>query len=117
MRTLDITLRASVVRKILDGELSSALDSLSSGYGVSSPQFRVGTVKGHRNVAACYVEKQRIIVFANSEILCNPAVVLHEFYHHLVSQTTLKGAGTDKNAERFVKQFLSVSDDISNHHG
>jgi len=114
MRNLDITLRASIVQKILDDELSSALDRLSFGYGVSPPLFRVGTVKGHRNAAACYVEKQKTIVFANSEVLRNPAVVLHEFYHHLVSQTTLKGAGTDKNADRFAKQFLSAKHDVSN---
>ena len=108
MKVINYRLRRSIVCKILDGDLSSALELLSSEYGIASPDFRVGTVKGHRNVAACYQEKQRTMVFSNREVLRNPAVVLHEFYHHLIASKTFKGGGTDKNADRFVKQFLSA---------
>jgi len=106
MKVINYGLRRSIVNKIVDGDLRPALELLSSEYSISSPRFRVGTVKGHRNVAACYLQKEGTIVFSNSEVLRNPAVVLHEFYHHLVASKTLKGGGTDKNAERFVKQFL-----------
>jgi hypothetical protein len=106
MKTIDETLRYAVVKKILDGDLDSALRLLSDQYGVSTPSFRVGTVKGHRRCLACYMEKHKAIVFANSEALRSPRVVLHEFYHHLIASTTLKGGGTDKDAERFVRRFL-----------
>jgi len=108
MKIISYAMRRSIVNKIIGGDLGSALELLSSEYGVASPDFRVGTVKGHRNVAACYQEKQRTMVFSNREILRNPAVVLHEFYHHLIASKTFKGGGTDKNADRFVKQFLSA---------
>ena len=99
-------LRISIIEKIVAGQLDSALDLLSVAYEVSAPKFRVGTLKGHRSAAACYVEREKIIVFSNRDILCNPSVVLHEFYHHYISQTTLKGGGTDKNADRYVRRFL-----------
>jgi len=110
MKTIDNALRPVIIGKILDGELPSALELLSSEYGVTTPRLRVGTIKGHRGVAACYLQKQKTIVFANSEMLRNPTVVLHEFYHHLVSSIALKGGGTDKDADRFVRRFISVSD-------
>jgi len=111
MKLIVSALRPVIIKKILDGELPSALELLSSEYGVPVPKFRVGTVKGHRNSAACYVQRQRTIVFADSEMLRNPVVVLHEFYHHLIATVTLKGAGTDKDADRFVRDFISASDD------
>ena len=109
MRILDRESRIVIVRKILDGALKSAIDALSVAYDVPTPSFRVGTVKGHRSVAACYAEKQKTIVFANSEILRNPVVVLHEFYHHLVASITYKNGGTDKDADRFVRKFLDIT--------
>jgi hypothetical protein len=106
MKIPDNHLRISIIEKIVAGQLDSALDLLSVAYEVSAPKFRVGTLKGHRSVAACYIEREKMIVFSNRDILCNPSVVLHEFYHHCISQTTLKGGGTDKNADRYVRRFL-----------
>ncbi|MBS7623775.1 hypothetical protein KEJ39_08945 [Candidatus Bathyarchaeota archaeon] len=108
MKIISYETRRSIVYRIVSGDLNSALELLSTEYGVAPPAFRVGTVKGHRNVAACYQERQGTIVFSSREILRDPSVVLHEFYHHLIASKTLKGGGNDKNAERFARQFLSA---------
>ncbi len=108
MKSIEDTLRKTILRNIINGEIDTALDLLSKEYNVPTPKYRIGSVKGHRNAAGCYIERKKTILFANSEIMRNPIVVLHEFYHHLISSVTLKGAGTDKNAERFVRRFLST---------
>jgi len=108
MKSIEETLRKIIVRNIIDGDIDTALELLSKEYNVPTPKYRIGTVKGHRGAAGCYIERKKTIVFANSEILRNPLVVLHEFYHHMISSVTLKGGGTDKNAERFVRRFLSI---------
>ena len=108
MKSIEETLRKIIVRNIIDGDIDTALELLSKEYNVTTPKYRIGTVKGHRGAAGCYIERKKTIVFANSEILRNPLVVLHEFYHHMISSVTLKGGGTDKNAERFVRRFLSI---------
>ena len=108
MKSIEETLRKTILRNIIDGEIETALELLSKEYNVSTPKYRIGTVKGHRSAAGCYIERKKTIVFSNSEIMRNPIVVLHEFYHHLISSVTLKGGGTDKNAERYVRRFLST---------
>jgi hypothetical protein len=108
MKSLEETLRKMILRKIIDGEIETALELLSKEYKVPTPKYRIGTVKGHRDAAGCYIERKKTILFANNEIMRNPIVVLHEFYHHMISSVTLKGGGTDKNAERFVRRFLST---------
>ena len=108
MKPIEETLRKIILRTIIDGEIETALELLSKEYNVSTPKYRIGTVKGHRGAAGCYIARKKTIVFSNSEIMRNPIVVLHEFYHHLISSVTLKGGGTDKNAERFVRRFLST---------
>ena len=108
MKSIEETLRKIIVRNIIDGDIDTALELLSKENNVPTPKYRIGTVKGHRGAAACYIERKKTIVFSNSEIMRNPIVVLHEFYHHMISSVTLKGGGTDKNAERFVRRFLST---------
>ena len=108
MKSIEETLRKTILRNIIDGEIETALELLSKEYNVPTPKYRIGTVKGHRGAAGCYIERKKTIVFSNSEIMRNPIVVLHEFYHHLISSVTLKGGGTDKNAERYVRRFLST---------
>ncbi|WP_455369592.1 hypothetical protein [[Eubacterium] cellulosolvens] len=108
MKSIIDPLRKIILENIINGEIDRALELLSKEYNVSTPKYRIGTVKGHRSAAGCYIERKKTIVFANSEIIRNPLVVLHEFYHHMISSVTLKGGGTDKNAERFVRRFLST---------
>jgi hypothetical protein len=108
MKPIDHSMKKIILRNIIDGEIDLALELLSKEYNVPTPNYRIGTVKGHRGAAGCYIEGKKTIIFANSEMLRNPIVVLHEFYHHLIFSVTLKGGGTDKNAERFVRRFLST---------
>jgi len=95
-----------VVQQIIDGRVELALGLLSEHYGISEPTVRVGTVKRHRRVLACYVEKERRIYFSNSDFLKNPFVVLHEFYHHLRSLECQRNKQVEKRADLFAANFI-----------
>jgi hypothetical protein len=98
--------RVKVVRLILEGNAEEALSVLSAHYGVSEPMIRVGTVKRHRKVLACYVEKEKRIYFSNSGFLANPFVLLHEFYHHLRASGVEKSRQAEKRADLFAATFI-----------
>jgi Zn-dependent peptidase ImmA (M78 family) len=98
--------RAKIVHLILEGKAEEALAVLSKHYGVSEPMIRVGTVKRHRKVLACYVEKEKRIYFSNSGFLANPFVLLHEFYHHLRASGVEKSRQAEKRADLFAAAFI-----------
>jgi hypothetical protein len=98
--------RAKVVQLIMDGRVELALGLLSEHYDIIEPTVRVGTVKRHRRVLACYVEKERRIYFSNSDFLNNPFVVLHEFYHHLRSLEPGRSRQVEKRADLFAANFI-----------
>jgi len=98
--------RAKTVRLILEGKAEKALAMLSKHYGVREPTLRVGTVKRHRKVLACYVEKEKRIYFSNSSFLVNPFVLLHEFYHHLRASGVEKSRQAEKRADLFAAAFI-----------
>jgi hypothetical protein len=98
--------RARVVHLIIDGRPECALGLLAEYYGVSEPTLRVGTVKRHRRVLACYVEKERRIYLSNSSFVTNPFVILHEFYHHLRSSGPGKSRQVEKRADLFAWSFI-----------
>ena len=98
--------RAAVVRLILDGKAEVALGMLSNHYGVRQPTLRVGTVKRHRNVLACYVENEKRIYLSNSSFLTNPFVLLHEFYHHLRASGVKRNRQVEKRADLFATVFI-----------
>lgn len=106
--------RVEVVRLILDGRAEAALGLLSKRYGVREPALRVGTVKRHRKVLACYVERERRIYLSNSSFLTNPFVLLHEFYHHLRASGVDKSRQVEKRADLFAAAFIR---DFSSHNG
>jgi len=97
--------KTQVVRLIREGRPEDALALLAEEYGVRPPKLLVGTVKGRRRVAGCYVAKEGTIYLSNAEMMFNPYVVLHEFYHHLRSIEG-KFSGSEKHAERFAREFL-----------
>ena len=98
--------RAKVVGLIIDGRAELALKLLSKYYAVSEPALKVGTVKRHRRVLACYLEKERRIYLSKSEYVTSPFVILHEFYHHLrASQVTRRGQ-VEKRADLFATNFI-----------
>jgi len=97
--------KTQVVRLIREGRPEDALAILAEEYEVRPPKLMVGTVKGRRRVVGCYVAKEETIYLSNAEMMSNPYVVLHEFYHHLRSIKG-KSSGSEKHAERFAREFL-----------
>ena len=97
-----------VVWLILNGKTEEALELLSKNYKVNVPELKVGLPKGHKIKAfGCYTNKNQTISVQNSDILVNPFVIIHEFYHHLRSKGVDKmHRGTEKNADRFAIEFI-----------
>ena len=100
--------KPSIVQLILNKQTEEALELLAKTYGVHIPKLKIGLPKGHRkNVYGCYTNKTETISLLNSDMLGNPFVVLHEFYHHLRSKAVDKmHRGTEKNADNFAIDFL-----------
>jgi hypothetical protein len=106
---LEPSFKAHVVRLIANGSAEEALQILAEHYGVSLPKLKVGLPKGHkRNSLGCYTPRNRTISVLDSEALRAPFIVLHEFYHHLRTNTDLEHKGTEKNANEFAKDFIHV---------
>ena len=80
---------------------------LSQHYKVVKPKLKVGMPKRYSKNPACYVAKNRTIHVSRSEILWNPHVILHEFYHHLRRETDAHG-GIEKYADKFAKNYLEA---------
>ena len=98
--------RAQIVRLIIDAQPEQAIRLLSEYYGVAEPELRVGTVKRHRKVLACYVEKERRIYISKSELMMEPFVILHEFYHHLRASQLQRNRQVEKRADLFARSFI-----------
>lgn len=97
--------RAKVVYLILINESSNALEILSEHYGIVKPGLKIGMPKRYSRNPACYVAKRRTIHVSHREILSNPYVILHEFYHHLRNVSNAQG-GIEKYANSFAKEFI-----------
>ena len=107
MSTDDLVSRAKVVYLILSKDTKEALEMLSRQYNVVEPKLKVGMPKRYSKNAACYVAKKRTIHVACREILWNPHVILHEFYHHLRNVTDAHG-GIERCANRFAVNYLEA---------
>jgi hypothetical protein len=105
--TPDLAFKAKVVALILSRETEEALELLSRHYGVERPKLTVGMPKRYSKNPACYVAKKRTIHVSRREILWNPHVILHEFYHHLRNVTDAQG-GIEKYADKFAKNYLQA---------
>ena len=99
-----------IVWLILNGKPEEALILLSKNYKVAVPEIKVGLPKGHKIKAfGCYTAKNQTISVLNSDILVNPFVILHEFYHHIRSKAVDRmHRGTEKNADKFAMAFLEA---------
>ena len=97
-----------VVWLILNGKTEEALELLAKTYRVSVPALKVGLPKKHKIKAyGCYTAKNQTISVQNSDVLVNPFVVIHEFYHHLRSKGVDRmHRGTEGNADKFALDFL-----------
>jgi hypothetical protein len=91
---------------ILEGHPEKALHFLSVHYEVQEPDLRVGTVKRHRKVLAVYVHKEKRIYISKSDLLRNPFVILHEFYHHLRASQTPMNEQVEKSADSFALTYV-----------
>lgn len=98
-----------IVHLILNGKTEDALEKLATEYGVSVPSLRVGLPKGHKATAyGCYAAQTQTISVLNSDILVNPFVVLHEFYHHIRSKSVDRmHRGTEGNADKFALDYIT----------
>ncbi len=107
MLTADLVFRAKVVYLILSKDTKEALEMLSTHYGVVEPKLKVGMPKRYSKNPACYVSNNKTIHVSRSEILSNPHVILHEFYHHLRRVTDAQG-GIEKYADKFAANYLEA---------
>jgi hypothetical protein len=98
-----------IVWLVLNGQAEKALELLAKNYRVSTPKLKVGLPKGHRAKAfGCYTPKDATISLLNSDVIRNPFVILHEFYHHLRTSIDKKHKGTEKNADKFAVEFIAA---------
>lgn len=104
---LQANFKPLIVALILNGQAEKALELLSENYKVTTPKLKVGLPKGHKIKAfGCYTAKDATISVRNSDIIVNPFVILHEFYHHLRTSIDKKHKGTEKNADKFARDFI-----------
>jgi hypothetical protein len=99
-----------IVWLILNGKTEQALEVLAKNYKVNIPDLKVGLPKGHKITAyGCYTSKNQTISVLNSDVLANPFVILHEFYHHLRCKSVDRiHKGTEKNADKFAMEFIEA---------
>jgi hypothetical protein len=104
----DDLIKAEIVHMILNGKTEEALLSLSKFYNTIAPKMVVGTIKGkRRSVYAVYVQNESRIYAINSDIFCNPFVVLHELYHHIRTRGGVH-RGSEKRANMYAKGFIDA---------
>src|SRR5687768_17628643 len=109
----DIT-KAKVVYLILNKKTEEALQNLSKFYKVTPPEITVGTIKGkRRTVYAVYVQRESKIYCINSDILYNPFIIMHEFYHHLRTTAGVH-KGSEKHANMYARDFIDSYKTIIN---
>ena len=107
---LQANFKSMVVWLILNGKSEEALALLAKNYRVTVPKLKVGLPKGRKVTAfGVYTPKNETISVLNSDVLINPLVILHEFYHHLRSNAVDKQhRGTEKNADKFAIKFIKA---------
>jgi len=104
MSTVDLLFKANIVHLILSGDTEKALQLLCKRYQVVEPKISVGMPKRYSRNPACYEAKKRTISVSSSEVLHNPHVILHEFYHHL-RRSKDDFRGIEKLANRFAQEY------------
>ncbi len=94
---------------ILDGKAEEVLVCLSREYHVSVPKIKVGLPKKSKKKAfGCYDARSQTISILNSDVLKDPFVILHEFYHHLRTTADHEHRGTEKYANKFAMEFIEA---------
>lgn len=99
--------KAFIVWLILNGKTGEALELLAKHYGVNLPKIKVGLPKRHRkNVLGCYTAWNETISVLDSDVLKDPSIVLHEFYHHMRTDADKRHKGTERKAREFAQHFI-----------
>ena len=112
---LQANFKPLIVWLILNGKAEEALALLAKNYRATTPKLKVGLPKGRRAKAyGCYMPKDETISVLNSDVMGNPFVILHEFYHHMRTTVDKKHKGTEKNADKFAMEFIEAYK--SSHH-
>ena len=99
--------KAKIVYMILTKNTEEAIKALSEFYKVEVPHLKVGMPKKHSKNIGCYVSGTKTIHVSSGEKLCDPFVILHEFYHHLRTQHG-KHKGTEKYANKFAMDYIEA---------
>ena len=107
MSNSDLVFKARIVYLILSKDTEKAFKLLSSHYKIIEPKLKVGMPKRYSKNPACYVSKNRTIHVARREVIWNPHIILHEFYHHLQRVSNAHG-GIEKYADSFAKKFIQA---------
>ncbi|MCX8150183.1 MAG: hypothetical protein N3D85_01565 [Candidatus Bathyarchaeota archaeon] len=105
---MQASFKTHIVCLILNRQTEEALELLAKHYNVEVPKLAIGLPKGHKNnIYGTYSPKTQTISLLNSEVLGNPFVILHEFYHHLRTKNVdRQHRGTEKNANKFAAEFI-----------
>jgi len=105
----EINFKVRAVWLVLSGKTEEALELLAKEYSVSVPTLKVGLPKGHKTTAwGTYNANTQTISVLNSDVLANPFVIIHEFYHHLRSRNVEhRHRGTEGNADKFAADFIT----------
>lgn len=110
--------KSLIVSLIIEGQAEKALELLAKKQNVSTPKIKVGLPKGHKTKAlGCYTTKDATISVLNSDVMVNPFVILHEFYHHIRTSINGKHKGTEKKANRFARDFIEAYNSLVNTQG
>ncbi len=110
----ELEFKAYVVHLILDSKVEQALELLAKEFKVTVPKVQVGLPRSHGSVSGCYTARNQTIYVLNGEVLKEPFVILHEFYHHLrTSSVDKKHRGTEKYANVFAKEFIEAYKSLS----
>jgi hypothetical protein len=101
--------KARVVWLIVNGQAEEALEELAEHYRVEVPRLRVGLPKGYRKKAlGCYSARGNTICVLNSDVLKEPFVILHEFYHCVRTGLDVRHRGTERYANEFAMEFIQA---------
>jgi hypothetical protein len=106
---LETRFKAYIVWLILKSETEKALEMLAEHYEVEVPKLTVGLPKRHKtNVLGTYSAHDKTISVLNSDMLRNPSVIIHEFYHHLRIDLDNKHKGNERNAREFAQDYIDA---------
>jgi len=99
--------KAKVVWLIANGQTEKALELLAERYRVEVPKLIVGLPKRHKKrVLGCYSGKTNTISVLNSDVLKEPFIILHEFYHCIRTDLNIRHRGTENYANKFAIEFI-----------